>query len=222
MSNTAESDQPIQLKTGGPTLEEYVAAGYSAENYPPQGYAATTVSSKPTTMRTFKKINVALPFNVNGKSVPFQQLSGNIGVIALDPAKDEVIIAALDAAADARRGGVVRIDAAELENLKKNRVLSPSGPLSRQPSIKIWDSNPLRAQRQNVAPAVSSPHVSAPAGNGVAAVAGNGAGAGNTPAPFTPNLARKSAGPVLRPPSTGQFRDDIPVFPPLVSPPPKT
>lgn len=28
-----------ELKTDGPTLAEYVAAGYKAENYPPQGYA---------------------------------------------------------------------------------------------------------------------------------------------------------------------------------------
>lgn len=28
------------LRTDGPTLEEYVKAGYSADNYPPQGYAA--------------------------------------------------------------------------------------------------------------------------------------------------------------------------------------
>lgn len=27
------------LRTDGPTLEEYVKAGYAAENYPPQGYA---------------------------------------------------------------------------------------------------------------------------------------------------------------------------------------
>lgn len=27
----------------GPTLEQFVAAGYPAERYPPQGYAATTI-----------------------------------------------------------------------------------------------------------------------------------------------------------------------------------
>ena len=31
---------PEPLRTDGPTLEEYVAAGYKAENYPPKGYAA--------------------------------------------------------------------------------------------------------------------------------------------------------------------------------------
>ena len=33
------------LIQGGPTLEEYVAAGYSAENYPPAGYAARTTKA---------------------------------------------------------------------------------------------------------------------------------------------------------------------------------
>ena len=28
------------LRTDGPTLKEYVAAGYSADTYPPKGYAA--------------------------------------------------------------------------------------------------------------------------------------------------------------------------------------
>jgi hypothetical protein len=31
---------PAPLRTDGPTLAEYVARGYSAETYPPQGYAA--------------------------------------------------------------------------------------------------------------------------------------------------------------------------------------
>lgn len=30
---------PAKLRTNGPTLREYVAAGYPAETYPPQGYA---------------------------------------------------------------------------------------------------------------------------------------------------------------------------------------
>jgi len=34
-----ESPQAHALRTDGPTLAEYVAAGYLAENYPPQGYA---------------------------------------------------------------------------------------------------------------------------------------------------------------------------------------
>lgn len=35
------------LRTDGPTLEEFVAAGYLAANYPPAGYAVSTTPSKP-------------------------------------------------------------------------------------------------------------------------------------------------------------------------------
>lgn len=40
--------QPKQVprcvgKCRGPSLEQWVAAGYSADHYPPQGYAATSV-----------------------------------------------------------------------------------------------------------------------------------------------------------------------------------
>lgn len=41
------------LRTDGPTLEEYVKAGYSAESYPPTGYAPrTTPATKPDTTST--------------------------------------------------------------------------------------------------------------------------------------------------------------------------
>jgi hypothetical protein len=33
---------PAPLRAGGPTLAEYVAAGYTAETYPPAGYAAVS------------------------------------------------------------------------------------------------------------------------------------------------------------------------------------
>lgn len=42
-------DKPVvhaPLRTDGPTLEEWEAAGYKAEHYPPQGYAVNTVSAK--------------------------------------------------------------------------------------------------------------------------------------------------------------------------------
>lgn len=38
--NTGE--EILELRMDGPTLEEYVAAGYSADTYPPKGYAAKT------------------------------------------------------------------------------------------------------------------------------------------------------------------------------------
>lgn len=45
MSNESESNLDLvtpdaPLRTDGPTLAEFVAAGYLPENYPPQGYAA--------------------------------------------------------------------------------------------------------------------------------------------------------------------------------------
>ncbi len=36
-----------ELRTDGPTLEEYVAAGYPAEQYPPAGYAPRTAATPP-------------------------------------------------------------------------------------------------------------------------------------------------------------------------------
>lgn len=35
----APAPSPEPLREDGPTLAEFVAAGYSAENYPPEGYA---------------------------------------------------------------------------------------------------------------------------------------------------------------------------------------
>lgn len=35
-------NDPVVLRTDGPTLAEFVAAGYAAEAYPPQGYAAVS------------------------------------------------------------------------------------------------------------------------------------------------------------------------------------
>ena len=44
---------PAALRTDGPTLAEYVAAGYSAANYPPSGYAAKAAAPAPApTKRT--------------------------------------------------------------------------------------------------------------------------------------------------------------------------
>ncbi len=38
----AEQKENEALRLDGPTLEEYVAAGYPAEQYPPKGYAKVT------------------------------------------------------------------------------------------------------------------------------------------------------------------------------------
>lgn len=36
----------VVLATGGPTVAEYVAAGYRAENYPPQGYESLSTAEE--------------------------------------------------------------------------------------------------------------------------------------------------------------------------------
>lgn len=58
------------LRQDGPTLEEFVAAGYKAENYPPTGYAAK--SSAPPT-----------PAPVP----PTEPLSGSTGASGSEPPK---------------------------------------------------------------------------------------------------------------------------------------
>jgi hypothetical protein len=45
-----KEESQFQLRTDGPTLEQFVAAGYKAENYPPPGYAA--VQSVPAETNT--------------------------------------------------------------------------------------------------------------------------------------------------------------------------
>jgi hypothetical protein len=39
--------KPAVLREDGPTLAEWIAAGYVAANYPPQGYAAKSATAKP-------------------------------------------------------------------------------------------------------------------------------------------------------------------------------
>jgi hypothetical protein len=39
VSPSSSKPEPVPLRMDGPTLEEYIEAGYKAESYPPQGYA---------------------------------------------------------------------------------------------------------------------------------------------------------------------------------------
>ena len=70
----------------------------------------------------FKKELASLPFIVQGRAVPFQICENNRGVIALDPRTDTPLITALNDAAANQRGGIVRIDEALYEDLKKKAV----------------------------------------------------------------------------------------------------
>lgn len=91
---------------------------------------------------------LALP---NGKRVEFTQIDGtDTGVLATE---DEGLIAELDKAIAARRGGVVEIDLATYEGLKKN-------PFARPSPIKSLNAQSVRQlfQRpnQNAAQAVAA------------------------------------------------------------------
>lgn len=41
-----DDDDSGELKTNGPTVSEYVAAGYPAKNYPPAGYASRSTDDE--------------------------------------------------------------------------------------------------------------------------------------------------------------------------------
>lgn len=164
--------------------------------------------------RWFKKVNVALPFFVKGKAVKFEALGGNIGVGVFDAEKDAEQIAAMDAAAEVKKGGIVPIDEDLYQDLKKNH---PWTPLKRgsQPALRIWDSKP-RGLSRPVAKESAALDSSAggPRGSAEAVVAGvESAGKSPTaPASFAPAMKKKSEfkGPVLRPPASGQFRPEVP------------
>ncbi|MEM5429390.1 hypothetical protein [Cupriavidus oxalaticus] len=43
---TTDQGEAPELRTDGPTVAEYVTAGYRAENYPPQGYASRSTDEE--------------------------------------------------------------------------------------------------------------------------------------------------------------------------------
>lgn len=194
--------------------------------------AAQPLEPDPTT-RCFKKVNVALPFFFNGKPVRFEALGGNVGIITLNAPADDELIAALDQAADARRGGVVPITAQERDELKKNPPLTRSKRDS-QPAIRVWNDKPRALNRgldESAVPKIALPRPAStlPSGSGsettsgvggsfrgsAAPVAKGDAASPGKPAAFAPALQRKSEGknplPLLRPPATGTFRSDVKV-----------
>lgn len=63
---------------------------------------------------------------VAGSVVQFEVLDGNIGVLALTPGRDDALIAALNAAASAHQGGILRISEATYESVKKKYPFNPS------------------------------------------------------------------------------------------------
>lgn len=155
-----------------------------------------------------------MPFVVESKVMQFQALDGNVGVLCLTTGVDDAAIAALDKAADARRGGIVKITEAQLEELKKKLPLTPS-VLKRKPMLQVWQNQPQRLKpKQPVAQpanAVAASKTSAP-GVGSQAVGGGTVAVSSAAVP-APSVARRSGGPVLRKPQSGKFRSDSGVLP---------
>lgn len=121
----------------------------------------------------FYKEILSNAFVVGGKAVPFEQLSGNRGVICLDPAKDQMLIDALTDAALKHRGGVVKIPYevyAEKKSLhpwnpseqklKRDMLRAlPTKPFNRRASEPVAAANPAPAG----ATATAAPSAPAPA-----------------------------------------------------------
>jgi hypothetical protein len=211
---TQPTDPPVTDPEPAPPEPEPQPAVPPPE--PPTQPAVAASAPSPSQFVYFKKTMVNMAFFVNKQPVHFEVLGQNTGVIKLDPDKDEGIIIGLQAAAGAHRGGIQQIDAELYAELKKNLPFVPSVPKS-QPSIRLWKNEPR--QLPKLAPvgnaATEAIRVSAPAQARppAAAAAGDAAGGpGKQPAAFAPNLARKN-GPVLRPPSTGTFRPEVPILP---------
>lgn len=103
-------------------------------------------------MRTFKKAVISQPFRFNGAVVPFEHVGNNTGVRSLDETHDASLIAELDRAADARRGGIMRISAEIYSDLVKKKV-------PWQPSVnRSKGLQPIRAyQEQTLSPQSSNP-----------------------------------------------------------------
>lgn len=162
----------------------------------------------------FKKELISRRFIVAGAPVPFEALSGNSGVIALDSENDSALVAALTEAANNQRGGIVSISHQEYDDLKKSRPLtklrrvsdrreetlrtiqsvpskpkSPANPAAINPPVGQPAESFLTAQR-TVTPVISkpSPPDAPPAADAVA-------GTPDAPKPFRPTTARRGRPP---------------------------
>src|SRR5262245_15605693 len=143
--------------------------------------AAVQETAPPASVQTngthqyFKKLLATnMPFRVNGDAVAFELLERNTGVLKIDPNKQPDIVTALNEAADRRKLGIVRIDAATYEELKKKQraVVSEKnfGPPGRNKNVKAWRPPPYPQrkpdQRSQLSPSARKER------DAVAAVAG--------------------------------------------------
>lgn len=88
-------------------------------------------------------------FSKPGQRVNFETLAGNTGVIAVDSESQPEIFAALEAAANAHRLGVVRISGEDYETLKKKKALRVSALNSKPDKLRVFKAfNPLLKERR--------------------------------------------------------------------------
>ena len=196
---TSEWKPGDPLRTDGPTLEEWIASGYSKEAYPPAGYAP--VPSAPATAQNnkrrtyFKKVMAQTPLFVGSEKVQYVIVAGNIGLIDCEEGSTLALELSKLAMANGGKGraGVVAIDAATFNDLKKKPTLTPS--LQRpKPKLQVLSlpsqkkkPQPSESSKASVAPvaAANSATISPSVGGRVGPDGGSGAG-GESSAPPVP------------------------------------
>lgn len=71
----AAVDKATKLRLDGPTLEEYVKAGYAAENYPPKGYAKREVPGDGGTVAQVKVTDPTGHLTPSGAPMSYKPIS---------------------------------------------------------------------------------------------------------------------------------------------------
>lgn len=166
---SAKTFLPPPLLPGGPTLEQYVAAGYAAENYPPAGYAPVPSIAEPPPYKIYhaKRANQSV---AAGKFVfnftPYEQAGGMWLGFYLTENVDE--IAALDELVATKKSVVDHLTIEDYERCLKKKVRGSTGMgqslLSSQPVRTVDPSaGGLLAQAVNPEPAKAPLAIAKPA-----------------------------------------------------------
>lgn len=111
----------------------------------------------------FYKELLSNAFIVGGRAVPFEALDGNRGVIALDPGKDQMLIDALNEAANKHRGGIVKIPFDQYTEKKSLYPFSPSDPRLKKDVLRALPSLQRNRPHNANAPAVAGEGLGSPA-----------------------------------------------------------
>ena len=107
--------------------------------------------------RFFKKELVSNPIRFNGEKVKWELVGGNTGIRQLDEEHDKALIAELDRLADARKMGVVRINADIAAELKKKaREMKSPPPLADLQRVRIANRDLFPTKPKSVAPLLAA------------------------------------------------------------------